>query len=75
MATNQNQFDFKAFNGMVKEAGAGLKLHLALGLLKDVDYTMYRYSNPLGMEVREIISDLIALQVRAKAAAAARAKA
>lgn len=68
------QFDFKAFNNLTKEAGVGLKLHLALGLLKDIDYVMYRYQNPLGMEVREVISDLTAVQVKAKAAAAARAK-
>ena len=74
MAT-QKQFDFKAYNNMVNEAGAGLKIHLALGLLKDVDYTMYRFSNPLGMEIREVISDLIAVQVKAKAQAAARVKA
>ena len=74
MAANQNNFDFKAFNNMVREAGSGLKLHLALGLLKDVDYTMYRYDNPLGMDLRAVINDLVVIKEKGKAQAAERAK-
>lgn len=74
MAANQNNFDFKAFNNMVREAGSGLKLHLALGLLKDVDYTMYRYDNPLGMDLRAVIADLVEIKEKGKAQAAERAK-
>ena len=74
MAANQNNFDFKAFNNMVREAGSGLKLHLALGLLKDVDYTMYRYDNPLGMDLKGVINDLVEIKEKGKAQAAERAK-
>ena len=71
----QTQFDFVAFNKSVSDAGAGLKLHLAIGLLRDVDYTMHRYDNPLEGEIRAIINDLKQVQVKAKAQAAARDKA
>ena len=74
MAQNQNTFDFKAFNAIVKEAGSGLKLHLALGLLKDVDYVMYRYDNPLGMDLKGVIIGLVEIKEKGKAQAAERAK-
>jgi len=74
MAQNQNTFDFKAFNELVREAGSGLKLHLALGLLKDVDYVMYRYDNPLGMDLKGVINGLVEIKEKGKAQAAERAK-
>jgi len=74
MAANQNNFDFKAFNNMTREAGSGLKLHLALGLLKDVDYVMYRYDNPLGMDLKGVINELVEIKEKGKAQAAERAK-
>ena len=74
MATYQNTFDFKAFNNLTREAGSGMKLHLALGLLKDVDYVMYRYDNPLGVDLRAVINDLVEIKEKGKAQAAERAK-
>lgn len=67
-----NQFDFKAFNALTSSAGSGLKLHLALQMLKDVDYTMYRYQNPLQTDLRALINELIGVQIKAKAQAAER---
>ena len=74
MATYQNTFDFKAFNNITREAGSGMKLHLALGLLKDVDYVMYRYDNPLGVDLRAVINDLVKIKEKGKAQYAERAK-
>jgi len=71
MATNQ--FDFKAFNAATNGAGSGLKLHLALQMLKDVDYAFYRYDNPLQATLGGIINELKELQIQSKAQAAARA--
>jgi len=74
MAQNQNTFDFKAFNAMVREAGSGLKLHLALGLLKDVEYHMYCFDNPLHMDLRGTINGLVEIKEKGKVQAAERAK-
>lgn len=67
------QFDFKAFNNLVNSAGSGLKLHLALGLLKDVDYSFYKYDNTLQPELSGVINELKEVQLKAKAQAADRA--
>ena len=67
------QFDFKGFNAAVQGAGSGLKLHLALQLLKDVDYVMYRYANPLQQDLGGLINELKELQLKSKKQAADRA--
>lgn len=67
------QFDFKGFNAAVQGAGSGLKLHLALQLLKDVDYVMYRYNNPLQKDLGGLINELKEVQLKAKKQAADRA--
>lgn len=67
-----NQFNFKAFNELTSNAGSGLKLHLALQMLRDVDYTMYRYKNPLQTDICALINELVVVQTKAKAQAAER---
>ena len=67
-----NQFDFKTLNAVLNGAGSGLKLHLAIQMLKDVDYVMYRYDNPLQATLGGIINELKELQIQSKAQAAAR---
>lgn len=67
------QFDFDTFNNATKGAGQGLKLHLAIQMLKDVDYSMYRYDNPLQSTLSGIINELKEVQIASKAQAAARA--
>ena len=73
MANTTNQFDFKAYNELVRNAGSGLKLHLAIQMLKDVDYVMYRYENPLSADVKGCINDLIIVKDTMKKQAAERA--
>ena len=67
-----NQFDFKTLNAVLNGAGSGLKLHLAIQMLKDVDYVMYRYDNPLQATLGGIINELKELQIQSNAQAAAR---
>jgi len=67
-------FDFKAFNSACNGAGSGLKLHLAIGLLKDVEYVMFKYENTLLTDLSAAINDLKAVQVAGKEQAAQRAK-
>ncbi len=69
-----NQFDFKAYNTLVNSAGSGLKLHLAIQMLRDVDYVMYKFDNPLQADLGAVVSELKEIQVKAKAQAAERAK-
>jgi hypothetical protein len=59
-------FNFDAYNQLTNSAGSGLKLHLALQLLRDVDYTMYKFDNPLQQELSGAISALKLVQVAAK---------
>lgn len=73
MATT-NQFDFKAYNAIVRGAGSGLKLHLAIQMLRDVDYVMYKFDNPLQGDLGACVSELKEIQVKAKAQAEARKK-
>ena len=67
------QFDFKQFNAAVSGAGSGLKLHLALQLLKDVDFMMYKYDNPLQKDLGGLINELKEVQLKSKKQAADRA--
>lgn len=58
MATNQNSFNFDQYNNMMKGVGTGLKLHLAVQLIKDVVGSLEYFDNPLESEVRPIYNDL-----------------
>lgn len=58
MATNQNNFNFDQYNSMMKGVGTGLKLHLAVQLVKDVVSSLEYFDNPLESEVRPVYNDL-----------------
>lgn len=69
-----NQFDFTTYNKLMDNAGAGLKLHLAVQLLRSIAGTFEHFNNPLEDDVRNCLVDLKEVQVKAKAEAAARAE-
>jgi hypothetical protein len=73
-AQNGNQFDFKAYNAIISGAGSGLKLHLAIQMLRDVDYVMYKFDNPLQADLGGCVNELKEIQVKAKKQAADRKK-
>ncbi len=59
MAANQtNNFNFDQYNSMMKGVGTGLKLHLAVQLVKDVVSSLEYFDNPLESEVRPVYNDL-----------------
>jgi hypothetical protein len=59
MATAQtNNFNFDQYNTMMKGVGTGLKLHLAVQMIKDVVSSLEYFDNPLESEVRPIYNDL-----------------
>ena len=67
-----NQFDFQAFNKMMYGVGSGLKLHLAIQLIRDCALTYERFNNELEADCRSVLTDMKELQVAHKAQAAAR---
>lgn len=59
MATQKNNsFNFDQYNSMMKGVGTGLKLHLAVQLVKDVVSSLEYFDNPLESEVRPVYNDL-----------------
>ena len=58
MATQSNNFNFDQYNSMMKGVGTGLKLHLAVQLVKDVVSSLEYFDNPLESEVRPVYNDL-----------------
>ena len=73
MATQSN-YSFEAFNAAVKPAGAGLKLFLAMSLMRDVVSTLEHFDNPLEDDARGVLNEMKAFRVQYKAAAAAKAE-
>ena len=55
-------FDFKAYNEVIKGSGAGLKLMLIEQLLEDVEKTCRRFNNPLKNDVSEILDEVYNLR-------------
>jgi hypothetical protein len=78
MATSSNNFNFDQYNTMMKGVGTGLKLHLAVQLVKDVVSSLEYFDNPLESEVRPVYNDLKAFhglyKESSKAAQAAKAE-
>lgn len=62
MATNnntmtRNQFNFDAYNAVMKDANAGLKLFLVTQLLGDVCASAVRYRSPLVKELMDLADE------------------
>mgnify|MGYP003704975803 CR=1 FL=1 len=56
--TTRKDFDFDAYNAVMKGANAGLKLFLASQLLGDVATTAFRYRNPLAQALMDTTEEL-----------------
>ena len=74
MATNNTQstkkdFDFEAYNAVMKGANAGLKLFLVNQLLGDIATTAFRYRNPLAQQLINLVEETEQLRVEWKAIA------
>lgn len=57
MAT-QKQFDFDAYNKVMKNANSGLKLFLAEQMLQDVQSVMVRFKSPLRNDITDIVDEV-----------------
>ena len=69
----QNDFDFNAFNALVNNKPAGLKVFLAQQLMANALWTLEQYDNPRATEAQGILGDIKALRQLMKDDAAARA--
>ena len=74
MANTNNSFDFNAFNGLTGRVPTGMKVFLALQLLKDAVVSLERFENPLESDLRGIVTDLKDFRTSYKADSAARAE-
>lgn len=70
--TSTNQFDFDAYNAVMKTANSGLRLYLAEQILSDVLVVMTRYKSPLRKDLSDLVDELAQLRADNKKLAAAR---
>lgn len=70
--SQQGDFDFNAFNGLVQRKPAGLQIFLAQQLLSNALWSMENYDSPREQEVRDLFNGIKALRARMKSDAAAR---
>lgn len=61
-----NQFDFDSYNKLIANAGSGLQLHLAIGMLRKVHFQMFQYDNPLQEDMGGVVTELKLLQASMK---------
>ena len=73
MATNNNtirsDFDFEAYNAVMRKANAGLKLFLVTQLLGDVAASAVRYQSPLAKDLMSSLEEVSSLREEWKAIA------
>lgn len=70
--SQQNNFDFNAFNNMTERKPAGLQIFLAQQLLSNALWSMENYDNPRQVEVRDALNAIKTLRTQMKADALAR---
>jgi hypothetical protein len=75
MATTNNttirsDFDFEAYNAVMRKANAGLKLFLVTQLLGDVAGSATRYRSPIAKELVDLLDEASHLREEWKAIAA-----
>lgn len=56
--TTSTNFDFDAFNAVMKGANSGLQLFLAERMLQDVQAVMLRFRSPLLKDITSIVDEL-----------------
>ena len=70
--SQQNDFDFNAFNNLTERKPAGLQIFLAQQLLANALWTMEKYDNPRATKVDELVMSIKALRADLKQDAANR---
>ena len=70
--SQQNAFDFTAFNRLTEHKNSGLQIFLAQSLLSNALWSMEKYNNPRAQALRDALNDIKALRAGLKADALAR---
>lgn len=68
--TPRKDFDFDAYNAVMKGANAGLKLFLVQQMLSDIATTAFRYRNPLAQQLIDLADETESLRTEWKAISA-----
>ena len=68
--TPRKDFDFEAYNAVMKGANAGLKLFLVQQMLSDIATTAFRYRNPLAQQLIDLADETETLRTEWKAISA-----
>jgi len=68
--TVRKDFDFEAYNAVMKGANAGLKLFLVQQMLSDIATTAFRYRNPLAQQLIDLADETETLRTEWKAISA-----
>ena len=68
--TPRKDFDFEAYNAVMKGANAGLKLFLVQQMLSDIATTAFRYRNPLAQQLIDLADETESLRTEWKAISA-----
>jgi hypothetical protein len=68
--TPRKDFDFEAYNAVMKGANAGLKLFLVQQMLSDIATTAFRYRNPLAQQLINLADETESLRTEWKAISA-----
>lgn len=71
--SQQNNFDFSAFNNLTERKPAGLQIFLAQQLLSNALWSMEKYDNPRASDVSSIVTDIKELRALLKQDTADRA--
>ena len=65
----RSDFDFEAYNAVMRKANAGLKLFLVTQLLGDVAASAVRYQSPLAKDLMQSLEEVSSLREEWKAIA------
>lgn len=68
--TPRKDFDFDAYNAVMKGANAGLKLFLVQQMLSDIATTAFRYRNPLAQQLINLADETESLRTEWKSISA-----
>ena len=66
----RKDFNFEAYNAVMKDANAGLKLFLVQQMLSDIATTAFRYRNPLAQQLINLADETESLRTEWKAISA-----
>ena len=70
--SQQNNFDFNAFNALTERKPAGLQIFLAQQLLSNALWSMDKFDNPRASDVQGLVTEIKTLRALLKQDAADR---